>query len=390
VSAQEYLARSQNTGRFTSNINAEERVSVQQVGPNEGALKPVWVRSMLLLMRIVRVEGKDYVQGCWLDWPQIQTALLADVKDRLPLARLAPVTSVTEAEPTRALASLPVKLLPGEAPPPAKDGLSPIRLSLGVAWVCILLAGSVGAFVLAKAISLSERRAAFVSAVTHELRTPLTTFRMYTELLAGGMVADEAKRQQYFDTLRTESERLGRLVENVLSYARLENGRHAASLETVALRDLMARLEPRLSGRAGEAGLRLCIVPEGAWEQTVSVDVSVVEQILFNLTDNACKYAAAALDKRIEVHAERSGDGAILRVCDHGPGIGEKESRRLFEPFRKSARDAAHSAPGVGLGLALSRRLARDLGGDLRLLLRTGDGACFELTLPSRKMDAGR
>ncbi|MCX5677204.1 MAG: ATP-binding protein, partial [Planctomycetota bacterium] len=114
----------------------------------------------------------------------------------------------------------------------------------------------------------------------------------------------------------------------------------------------------------------------------VRADPSAVEQILFNLVDNACKYAAGAADKRIHLVARAAGDRAALEVCDHGPGLSARDARRLFRPFSKSARDAAHSAPGVGLGLALSRRLAREMGGDLVLIPRPADGACFAVSLP--------
>jgi signal transduction histidine kinase len=278
----------------------------------------------------------------------------------------------------------------------------------------VLLAGVAVAVLLWGTVALSERRAAFVSAVTHELRTPLTTFRMYSEMLAGGMVTDDAKRLRYLDTLRRESERLGHLVENVLAYARLERGRASARAETVPLADLVDRVRGRLADRAQQAGFEFVVEGAGAAEAPpadaspgdaradpdrlaaagsaasgvgnagtiVRADPSAVEQILFNLVDNACKYAAGAADKRIHLVAVAAGDRAALEVCDHGPGLSARDARRLFRPFSKSARQAAHSAPGVGLGLALSRRLAREMGGDLTLIPRPDDGACFALFLP--------
>jgi signal transduction histidine kinase len=114
----------------------------------------------------------------------------------------------------------------------------------------------------------------------------------------------------------------------------------------------------------------------------VRADPGAIEQILFNLVDNAAKYATSTHDPCVEVTAGRTGTHAIIRVRDHGPGIALVESRRLFQPFSKSAKDAANSAPGVGLGLALSRRLAREMKGELSLEPVDGPGACFVLTLP--------
>jgi signal transduction histidine kinase len=120
-----------------------------------------------------------------------------------------------------------------------------------------------------------------------------------------------------------------------------------------------------------------------ATERThVLADPSAVEQILFNLIDNACKYAAGAQQRTLTVAVARTGTQLAIRVRDYGPGLSAALQRRLFQPFRKSADDAARSAPGVGLGLALSRRLARDIGGDLRFDAGVIDGAAFTVWLP--------
>jgi signal transduction histidine kinase len=90
----------------------------------------------------------------------------------------------------------------------------------------------------------------------------------------------------------------------------------------------------------------------------------------------------AADDRRIHLKVESEGRSLLLRLCDHGPGIADSERGRMFRPFTKSASEAAHSAPGVGLGLALCRRLAKQIGGRLWLEPANGDGACFVLKLP--------
>jgi signal transduction histidine kinase len=152
--------------------------------------------------------------------------------------------------------------------------------------------------------------------------------------------------------------------------------------ESIDLRAILDDVRPRLAERAARANM------EVAWEaQTdapvpVRVDRAAVEQVLLNLVDNACKYAAVSTPARIHVALETSGDRAVVRVSDHGPGISRSDRRRLFQPFSKSDREAANSAPGIGLGLALSRRLARAQGGDLSLDARGDGGAVFVLSLP--------
>ncbi|MDM8004785.1 MAG: HAMP domain-containing sensor histidine kinase [Phycisphaerae bacterium] len=357
---------------------------VLREGVKEGTARSLWIGDTLLLARRAKVNGNEYIQGCRLDWPGVQSWLLGEIRDLLPEATLEPADLDRDQTDTRRLASLPIRLAPGNIPSPPGKAMSPVRMTLLVAWSCVLLAAAAVIILLVGTMSLSERRAAFVSAVTHEMRTPLTTFRMYTEMLTGGMVPTEEKRRRYLDTLRIEAERLSHLVENVLAYARLEKNRAVGAAQNVTLAELIARVEKRLAERAAQAGMKLEVsTPETACSSTVRVDPSAVEQILFNLVDNACKYAISAGDRRIRLETRPDGGRAAVRVRDYGPGISEREARKLFRPFCKSAKDAANSSPGVGLGLALSRRLARHMGGDLQLDHSVNDGACFVLTLPA-------
>ena len=348
-----------------------------------GVMRPLWVGESLILARRVTVGKAEHVQGCWLDWPGMRDALLDDVRDLLPAASLVPERGQAADSPARRLASLPVRLEPGAVASEPRPGPSPIGMALLIGWGCVAVAAVALGGLLVGAVSLSERRGAFVSAVTHELRTPLTTFRLYTEMLSDGMVSEEAKRRQYITTLRGEAVRLSHLVENVLAYARLERGRGRSRAESLALGDVVDRVTRRLAERAARADMELAVAADDATlAARVRTDSSLVEQILLNLVDNACKYAASADDRRIHLEAERRDGRALLRVRDHGPGVAPAEATRLFRPFSKSAREAAHTAPGIGLGLALSRRLARDMGGDLRLDPAVTDGASFTLELP--------
>jgi signal transduction histidine kinase len=252
-----------------------------------------------------------------------------------------------------------------------------------MAWVGLAAAAiAIGALV-AGIVTLSQRRQAFVSAVTHELRTPLTTFRMYAEMLDENMVTTEHQRRDYLHTLRVEADRLWHLVENVLSYARLERSRRTGARERITVDALWSRVEPRLRQRAEHAGMELAVERcDDGNAICVHTDPAAVEQILFNLVDNAGKYAGRASDRTICVRLSVDGRNVQIRVRDHGPGVAPDAARRLFRPFAKSAHEAAHSAPGVGLGLALCRRLARQLGGDLRYEPPDGPGAAFVVTLP--------
>ncbi len=357
-----YSANNAYLGRDLTSIVAEAET-----------MAPLWVGGELVLVR--RVDGR--VEGCWLDWPGMRAWLLDDVKELLPAAHLLAATRPDRSDAGRFLAALPLELLPGPAPGVSSAG-APLRLVLGIAWSGVLLALAAGVALLAGAMALSERRAAFVSAVTHELRTPLTTFRAYTEMLADGMVTDETQKTQYLSTLKGEAERLSHLVENVLMFARVERGRGGELTRPLGVAELLERVAPRLVDRAAAAGMEVAVAPVPA-DLTAVADAGALEQILFNLVDNACKYAARATDRTIRISAAPAGRDVIVTVADRGPGIPAAERARLFRPFGRSAAQAAGNAPGVGLGLALCRRLARAMRGDL--VLESQPGAVFSLRL---------
>ena len=358
--SKEYAMRSRNAMKAQS-ANLERSPPFATADPvSQGPIQAAWIDEALILGRRVRVGQATFLQGCWLDWDAIRSELLGTVSDLLPNANLEPVRTADET-PTRRLAALPARLVIRPAPAEAEPTWSPVRLSLWIAWACLTVAAGAVALLLGGALSLSERRGTFVSAVTHELRTPLTTFRLYTEMLSEGMVGDPEARGSYLRTLRAEADRLGHLVENVLSFARLERGRSIDRRDLLTARDLVDRVRPSLAARADRGGMELAI-GEDVPDARIRTDASVVEQVLANLVDNAAKYANGASDRRIHStsrprgRAWRCRSGTTARACP------ERAVRRLFRPFSKSALDAAHSAPGVGLGLALSRRLARGPG----------------------------
>ena len=386
---QEFYARqvtqmNNTVGMQNAGFNQFQNSLLVQYGTmREGEARGVWIGPNLLLARRVLVGGQTHVVGAWWDWGEIQNWLLKNVADLLPAARLEAAGIDAAAEQPHRLATLPVRLVPGAVPVETPPGPSATIVSLAGAWVGLLLAAGAVGGLLHGTLSLSERRGAFVSAVTHELRTPLTTMRMYAEMLADGMVTDEQKRIRYLATVREETNRLCRLVENVLSYSRLEGNRRQVAPQPVDLAQLLQEVEPRLRRRASEAGMELVLGDAAAGgSATVTTDPAALEQILLNLVDNACKYAARAEDRRIHLELLREGRSAVLRVRDHGPGVPAGDRERIFRPFFRAKRDSAGSFGGVGLGLAISRRLARSLGGEIRVDRSAGRGAGFSLILP--------
>lgn len=364
-----------------------------------GTMRAVWLgRELFLLRRVTVRDGRSgnltagipeqRIQGVWLDAPALRAKLLESVGDLLADADLVPVAGGETAadvggDDPLALVSFPMRL---EVPVPsvaAPAPNSPLERSLMVGWAAVVLAMIASGLLVAGVMRLSERRASFVSSVTHELRTPLTTFRLYSDMLVEGMVKDEGKKAAYLRTMRGEADRLQHLVENVLAYSRIERGSARTRLEKVEAGGMLERMRERLQERARRDGFGLTLEwrpDDGPVE--VETDVTAVEQVVFNLVDNACKYGRReGGGGTVRVRGGGGGGRVWIEVADDGPGVPVAEARRMFRPFHKSASEAAHSMPGVGLGLALSRRLARALGGNLILCNPGAPGARFRLEI---------
>jgi signal transduction histidine kinase len=350
-------------------------------------LRPLWLdvegESQLLLVRLVRVgDDRQVCQGVVLNWPKLNALLLQQVEDIFPEAQLSPVLPSASADPERTMATLPVQLVPGTpAVSPTMPTWTPLRIGLVLAWAAALialLAVGLGGWSL---IDLAERRIRFVSAVTHELRTPLTTLRLYLDMLTSGFVKEEKQKEEYLHTLASESDRLNRLVSNVLDFSRLENGRPSLQKTPLTPGALLESVRETWEGRCMGAGKELIIdstVPE---ETVIETDVALTQQVLGNLLDNACKYSKGASDCRVWVRARADGKRLLLEVEDRGPGVVVGERRAVFRPFRRGP-GADVVAGGVGLGLALAQRWAQLLGGRLSLQSVSEGGACFRLELP--------
>jgi signal transduction histidine kinase len=356
-------------------------------------------RPRLVLARVVRIEAgetvRDVCQGVLLDADALCKELSGMVQDLLPGAGLVPVRNAEPADAELCMASLPFRLevgnnLPAEDEPTetetAEPALTwtPLRIGLALSWTAALvalLAVGLGGRTL---LDLSERRIRFVSAVTHELRTPLTTLRLYLDMLMNGLVRDEKTREEYIRTLHAEADRLTRLVSNVLDYSRLENQRPLLAWAAAPVAGLLDQARAAWQTRCHDVDKELIVdngLPESA---AVWTDAGLVLQVLGNLIDNACKYSCDAADRRLWLRARREDGSVMFEVEDRGPGVPAGERGAIFHDFRRG-RTADVTAGGVGLGLALARRWAKLLGGELVLMPAPAEGgACFRLILPDR------
>ncbi|MCC6621625.1 MAG: HAMP domain-containing histidine kinase [Deltaproteobacteria bacterium] len=260
---------------------------------------------------------------------------------------------------------------------------STLRLSLYGGLGGLALALGAGAWLVWRArtreMKLARDRVSFVNQVSHELKTPLTNLRMYTELLKDRLDAEDLlvpgdPLARHVDVLERETERLARMIKNVLSFARGQEDRLTVSprptVPDEVVQATLATFMPNLEQA------RLVVSTDLAAGARVSLDPDVLEQVLANLVSNVEKYGRAGGVLRVATRVQ--GDTLHLIVGDDGPGIRPEHRDKVFEPFWRASSNATQ-ATGTGIGLDIARRLARLHGGDLRLL-PSDRGATFEAT----------
>jgi signal transduction histidine kinase len=220
----------------------------------------------------------------------------------------------------------------------------------------------------------------FVSTVTHELRTPLTSIRAFSEILHDNPELDTAEQHRFLGIIIQESERLTRLINQVLDLAKLESGRAEWQVSMI---DLKAAIEDSIEAtgqlfRARSVGLETRL-PDGV--PPVRADRDRVMQVLINLLSNAVKFVTPG-EGRVVVDLRSDSDALRVAVTDNGPGISAENREIIFEKFRQAGDTMTEKPQGTGLGLAISRQIVEHLGGRLWVESEPGHGATFVFVLP--------
>jgi signal transduction histidine kinase len=245
--------------------------------------------------------------------------------------------------------------------------------SLAALCLMLMLAGAFVWREQGRALNDAQTRVSFVTQVSHELKTPLTNIRLYAELLERELPDDDARAQQHLQVITSESQRLSRLIDNVLSLSR-ERTLHleATSADAVITRTLA---QHRLSLEQRDFAIETTLAA-GA---PIRTDADALAQILANLFSNVEKYAQAG--RFLSVTSEQRGDRVTVRVRDKGPGVPESAREKIFEPYVRLDDSITEGASGTGIGLSIARDLAKKLGGDLCCRAAEGGGAELVLTV---------
>ncbi len=232
-------------------------------------------------------------------------------------------------------------------------------------------------------LTLARQQQDFVSAVSHELKTPLTSIRMYGEMLREGWASEEKKRG-YYDYIYTESERLSRLINNVLQLARMTRNEQHIELHPVKVGELLDMLQSKVSTQIEQAGFTLHLACDGpARESLLAVEADSFTQIIINLVDNAIKFSAKAEQKRIDIGCQLQSKGGVrFTVRDYGPGIAREQMKKIFKLFYRSENELTRETVGTGIGLALVRQLASAMHAEVDIINRE-PGAEFRLLFPA-------
>jgi PAS domain S-box-containing protein len=228
------------------------------------------------------------------------------------------------------------------------------------------------------ALAASEAKSAFLATMSHELRTPLNAIIGYQSLLKEGIDGSLNESQlAQLSRIRAGADHLLGLIDEILTYSRVEAGKEVVRLEETQLRPIVEDAITMVKPLAEARGLTLRVEAPDARLRTDGVKV---RQILLNLLSNAVKFTDSG---EILLRARLHGDVAEFVITDHGIGIAGENQQRIFEPFWQVEQSSTRRAGGTGLGLSVSRSLARLLGGEITVESKLGDGSTFTATIPA-------
>src|SRR5712692_4785682 len=317
-----------------------------------------------------------------LEGPSIVAVLDPDehpVYSRAPLDRADRVATVSFGDelPSWQLALYqPAGMSPHEA---VRRQITVFTIAFGLLLV-VIVAGLAATFRLVRhETQMARLKADFVANVSHDLKTPLSLIRMFGETLEMGRLTDESQRREYYRVITRESERLSRLIDNVLDFSRIESGRQTYEMTPTSVEPLIRGTLEAFTYPLAQQGFKVEVSVTPDLPEVV-MDAEAVGQALANLIDNAIKYSG---DERALTVDARVVEGCLaIAVTDRGVGVAPAEHAKIFEKFYRVGRSDTQGRRGSGVGLALVRHIAEAHGGDVTVESTPGEGSRFTLRLP--------
>ena len=251
--------------------------------------------------------------------------------------------------------------------------------SIGVLLVLIATGAAIGWRMVRREMELSQLKSDFVDNVSHELRTPVTSIKMFSEMLRSGQVDDPERQQEYYRLLASESNRLARMVENMLNFSRIVAGKMRLVRRPTDMGDYLRGLQRDLQIQAGPTGHRVRL-HLGTELPTCAIDRDAVSRAVANLISNAIKYSPD--QREITLTAQRRDGMLSLMVRDRGVGIPPSELPYVFDRFYRARRRDGDHVQGTGLGLTIVKDTIERHGGTVRMESRVGEGTVVELLIP--------
>ena len=243
-------------------------------------------------------------------------------------------------------------------------------------------------YTLSQEMKLNKMKSQFISNVSHEFKTPLTSIRHMTEIMHLKRIDSEERKEEYLQTMLEQCDHLGHLIENILDFSKIEEDIKNYRFESHQLDEIMQDLIPVFKGRIGDEQYELNLEIKDVPPQML-LDKDAVQQVLFNLLDNAYKYSQNS--KRIDIilssqsseHRAQEGQKEILvSVRDFGIGISEKDLGRIFERFYRGDRLRTEGIKGSGIGLTIVNRIVKAHGGRIEVKSQIDKGTTFTIYLP--------
>lgn len=225
---------------------------------------------------------------------------------------------------------------------------------------------------------IERMRADFVANASHELRTPLAALSGFLETIQGAAKNDPKAQEKFLGLMKSQAERMRRLIDDLLSLSRIEMNEHVKPSGEVDLTQVAAHVRDVLSGMARDFGCEITVASDGPFAVPGTRDELV--QVIQNLTENALKYGSSG--KLVEIVVRKNGDWAEVSVRDHGPGIAEQHIPRLTERFYRVNVQDSRSRGGTGLGLAIVKHIVNRHRGRLVITSEIGKGSSFMMRLP--------